>query len=234
MTQIALGMAARRQVIGDAMLIFFGDPETRGVPEDARACIRWPSRCSGVWRRSTLVARPGVEEPFPARIGVNSGSCNVGNFGSDERMDYTIIGAEANLAARLQADRAPGRDHAQLRDLRAGQRHRPGDPQDPIRMKGISRDVVPYAIEGDLGARPRSIFSEHARGIDFYIDVDALEADGAARIRRRLLDTLAAVERRMKGASPRMRNWRRFRVRCTDGDRGFARPAGSRQRPASS
>ena len=70
-------------------------------------------------------------------------------------------------------------------------------------MKGISRDVVPYAIEGDLGAEAQdSIFSEHARGIDFYIDVDALEADGAARIRRRLLDTLAAVERRMKGASP--------------------------------
>ena len=38
-------------------------------------------------------------------MGINTGYCNVGNFGSTDRMDYTIIGAEANLAARLQIDR---------------------------------------------------------------------------------------------------------------------------------
>ena len=34
-------------------------------------------------------------------MGINTGYCNVGNFGSVDRMDYTIHGAEANLAARL-------------------------------------------------------------------------------------------------------------------------------------
>lgn len=147
------------------------------------------------WRRA------GIERPFQARIGINTGYCNVGNFGSDARMDHTIIGAEANLAARLQADAAPGgitlsyETHALVGDIVRA------NPQDRIRMKGISRDIVPYAIEGDPGAAAQdSIFSQHARGIDFYIDVDALEADGAAQIRRRLLDTLAAVERRMTGA----------------------------------
>ena len=47
---------------------------------------------------------------------------------------------------------------------------------------------------------PETIFSEHARGIDFYVDVDALELEGAARLRKRLLDTLAAVDRRMTGS----------------------------------
>ena len=72
-------------------------------------------------------------------------------------------------------------------------------PQDPIRMKGISRDIVPYALDGDFGeaVAQDTVFSEHARGIDYYIDIDALEADGAARLRQRLLDTLAAVERRI-------------------------------------
>jgi adenylate cyclase len=37
------------------------------------------------------------------RMGINTGFCNVGNFGSNDRMDYTIIGAEANLALRLQS-----------------------------------------------------------------------------------------------------------------------------------
>ncbi len=41
-------------------------------------------------------------------MGINTGFCNVGNFGSADRMDYTIIGAEANLAARLQSIAEPG------------------------------------------------------------------------------------------------------------------------------
>jgi adenylate cyclase len=45
----------------------------------------------------------GSEKPFQLRIGINTGFCTVGNFGSEDRMDYTIIGNEMNLAARLQA-----------------------------------------------------------------------------------------------------------------------------------
>lgn len=207
MTAIALRHGGTvDKYIGDAMLVFFGDPETKGVREDAQACVRMAlemqrrlGQLSVRWRRA------GIERPFQARMGINTGYCNVGNFGSDERMDYTIIGAEANLAARLQAAAAPGgitlsyETYALVGDdIRAS-------PQEPIRMKGISRDVVPYAVEGDLTAEARdeakdTVFSEHARGIDFYVDVDALEADGAARLRKRLLDTLAAVERRMTGA----------------------------------
>ncbi|MGU3474576.1 adenylate/guanylate cyclase domain-containing protein [Methylobacterium sp. D48H] len=188
--------------IGDAMLVFFGDPESRGVREDAQACVRMAiemqkrlGQLNARWRRS------GIERPFQARIGINTGYCNVGNFGSDERMDYTIIGAEANLAARLQAAAVPGgitlsyETYALVSDIVQA------SPQEPIRMKGISREIVPYAIEGDLTAEaPETIFSEHARGIDFYVDVDALEMEGAARLRKRLLDTLAAVDRRMTGA----------------------------------
>jgi hypothetical protein len=43
----------------------------------------------------------GLEGPFQQRIGINTGFCTVGNFGSEDRMDYTIIGNEVNLAARL-------------------------------------------------------------------------------------------------------------------------------------
>ena len=50
----------------------------------------------------------GIESPFRIRIGINTGYCNVGNFGSDQRMEYTIIGAETNLAARLQSIADPG------------------------------------------------------------------------------------------------------------------------------
>ena len=52
--------------------------------------------------------RRGIEHPFRVRMGINTGYCNVGNFGSEDRMDYTIIGAEANLAQRLQSNAEPG------------------------------------------------------------------------------------------------------------------------------
>ena len=60
------------------------------------------SELNAKWRAA------GIEQPFRVRMGINTGFCNVGNFGSTDRMDYTIIGAEANLAARLQAIAEPG------------------------------------------------------------------------------------------------------------------------------
>ena len=135
--------------VGDAMLIFFGDPETKGDAEDAKACLRMAiemqDRIAGLnakWRNA------GIEHPFRVRMGINSGYCNVGNFGSDDRMDYTIIGAEANLAARLQSIAEPGHivvsyeTYALVRDIVVAQ------ALPPITMKGISREVVPYAVKG--------------------------------------------------------------------------------------
>jgi adenylate cyclase len=54
------------------------------------------------WRAS------GFEQPFQMRIGINTGYCNVDNFGSGDRLDYTIIGAEVNHAAQVQAAADPG------------------------------------------------------------------------------------------------------------------------------
>lgn len=89
--------------IGDGVMIFFGDPETRGQMEDALACVRM-----------ALAMRKQVEElrtdwntragsgNLHVRMGINSGYCTVGNFGSENRMDYTIVGREVNAASRLE------------------------------------------------------------------------------------------------------------------------------------
>lgn len=89
--------------IGDAIVIFFGDPESKGVSEDARACVRMAfemqtkmQQLADQWRSE------GLHNSLQIRIGINTGYCNVGNFGSEQRMDYTIIGAEVNIAARLE------------------------------------------------------------------------------------------------------------------------------------
>ena len=50
----------------------------------------------------------GLERPFQLRIGIHTGYCTVGNFGSQDRMAYTIIGNEVNLATRLESHAALG------------------------------------------------------------------------------------------------------------------------------
>lgn len=92
--------------IGGASMIFFGDPETRGAKENALACVRMALEM----REKMLVLQrqwrgAGIEKPLRCRMGIHTDFCTVGNFGSGERMDYTIIGGGVNLASRLEAAR---------------------------------------------------------------------------------------------------------------------------------
>jgi class 3 adenylate cyclase len=185
--------------IGDAMLIFFGDPETKGFQEDAKACVRMAVEMQQRIAALNLKWRnDGIEQPFRIRMGINTGFCNVGNFGSADRMDYTIIGAEANLAARLQSIAEPGQivisyeTYVLVRDLVATEK------LPPITMKGITRAVVPYTVTGLLGAaaQPAQIFSEHLAGVDFDFDPNLVEAGNAARIEAVLRAAMAALEAR--------------------------------------
>ena len=90
--------------IGDAILIFYGDPVSKGAKEDALACVSMAIEM----RREMQILRQKwqsqhIDKPLHIRMGINTGYCHVGNFGSETRMSYTIIGRDANLAARLQS-----------------------------------------------------------------------------------------------------------------------------------
>jgi len=189
--------------IGDAILIFFGDPDTKGVAEDALACLamavdmqRRVAELNVKWRRQ------GIEEPFQVRVGINTGYCDVGNFGSSERMDYTIIGAEANLASRLQSVAEPGQivasyeTYGLVRDLVVAR------ALAPISMKGISRKVVPYVIERLLSGTGggAQVFSAHMTGLDFFLDPATLDAGATERTRELLKHALAALDRGPDGS----------------------------------
>jgi class 3 adenylate cyclase len=105
MSRIALEHGATiDKYIGDAIVAFFGDPESRGTKEDALACV---NMAIAIQRRMRELQSEwldlGIEKPFQLRIGISTGFCTVGNFGSEDRMDYTIIGGEVNLASRLQS-----------------------------------------------------------------------------------------------------------------------------------
>ena len=90
--------------IGDAIMIFFGDPESLGEKEDAIACVKMAidmnKRLQEMRREWDVL---GISTPLRIRMGVNTGFCTVGNFGSEERLDYTIVGGAVNLANRLES-----------------------------------------------------------------------------------------------------------------------------------
>jgi adenylate cyclase len=94
--------------IGDAIMIFFGDPETQGDKEDALACVQMAlamrSRMHELQKKWQEQLLPN---PMRIRMGINTGFCTVGNFGSEERLDYTIIGGQVNLASRLESNARP-------------------------------------------------------------------------------------------------------------------------------
>jgi adenylate cyclase len=184
--------------IGDAMLIFFGDPETKGDRADAQACVRmaWHMQrrlleLNAKWRSA------GIEHPFKSRIGINSGYCNVGNFGSVDRMDYTIIGAEANLAARLQSIAEPGGIVVSYETFALAREIIEAHTLPPITMKGISREVVPYSVDSvhDTAAKG-DVIVERLKGMDLYLDPSDLDAQGVDRIKSVLSEALAELDRR--------------------------------------
>ncbi len=134
---------------------------------------------------------------MPRRMGINSGYCNVGNFGSADRMDYTIIGAEANLAARLQSIAEPGGIVVSYETFALAGDVMAGHSLPPITMKGISREVIPYSVDNVLDSTATGeVIVERITGLDFYLDSSIVDAQGADRIRSILVNALAALDRR--------------------------------------
>lgn len=198
MSRIALEHGATiDKFIGDAMLMFFGDPESKGVEEDAKACVRM---AIAMQRRMKDLQRDwrdrGYEHPFRMRIGINTGFCNVGNFGSKDRMDYTIIGGEVNLAARLENQADPDgillsyETYAVVRDM-VDAEERPS-----IEAKGIRREIRPFALKNffDRSEEDRYIRCDRD-GLSIRIDLNKLSDEDRQETLEQLADVIKRLQR---------------------------------------
>lgn len=86
--------------VGDAVMAVFGAPVPQ--PDHAVRACRTALAMMGELRDLERKWRQEGKEPFRMGIGVNTGEVIVGNLGSDQRFDYTVIGDPVNLAARLE------------------------------------------------------------------------------------------------------------------------------------
>ena len=122
--------------IGDAILGFFGDPQSYGPEADALKCVRMATEMQ---ERSRNL---GID----VRLAISSGECTVGNFGSHDRKEYTIFGEAVNTASRLLNVSEPGRilvsesTHDRIKDAI------PCQPGEDIQLKGSAESITTYWV----------------------------------------------------------------------------------------
>ena len=150
MSQIALKHGATiDKYIGDAIMIFFGDPESFGIEEAARRCVAMAVELQqrmaelwGYWSKHF-----GLKKDLEIRVGINTGYCTVGNFGSEDRLDYTVVGAAVNLASRLESAATPSgilvseETYFQVKDYFSF------DAPQQLELKGLERGVIAYEVD---------------------------------------------------------------------------------------
>jgi adenylate cyclase len=196
MSKIALDHGATiDEYVGDAIIAFFGDPETKGFKEDAIACVNMAIAMQRRMRELQFQWRDAaLEKPFQLRIGINTGYCTVGNFGSEDRMDYTIIGNEVNLASRLQSHAELGgilishETYSLVKDIVLA------EEQDPIQAKGFAKPVRNYNVLDQLDRLPKrkKVIREEQEGLRIFLDLQKLDRARAAQALRSILSQLGS------------------------------------------
>ena len=133
--------------IGDGIMVLFGAPARVAESAQAWAAVRAAfDMKERVEALSEATRARGIPADLKVRVGVNTGHCTVGVFGSDVLRAYKAVGFEVNVAARLQSEAEPGtplvgfRTYALVKDrVRAEQR-------EPLSIKGAARPVEAWSI----------------------------------------------------------------------------------------
>jgi len=198
MSSIALEYGATiDKFIGDAIMVFFGDPESRGPKEDALACVKMAIAMQQRMRDLQAEWRErGQEHVFQLRIGINTGFCTVGNFGSNDRVDYTIIGNEVNLAARLQSHADLGgillahETYALVKDEVLT------EETGTITVKGFSRPVRTHRVVGlvDKTAAQGRVIRQEQDGFLLIVDQKKLTGESRADVVRALQEAVNRLQ----------------------------------------
>ena len=166
--------------IGDSVMIFFGDPQSKGPEQDALACCNMGLEMLAFVEKNEELFKEqfNFPEKLEIRIGVHSGVCSVGNFGSDQRLDYTVIGRAVNVAARLE-QAAPKNSmlFSNSTNSLLGDTFQVSNSIE-VKAKGIDRPIIGFILTNQVSKR--SLVTVKEDGISLKFDpniIDKKEVD---------------------------------------------------------
>ena len=161
--------------VGDAILIFFGDPETNGEKADATSCVLMALEMRERMKFMRQIWEDeGISKPLNIRIGINTGYCNVGNFGSEDRLDYTIIGGEVNLASRLESNASVGQILVSHETYSLIKNSITCEEREEINVKGLAHKVRTYQVIDKKEKNEKGVtkLKDNYEGFSLSIDLD--------------------------------------------------------------
>jgi len=172
--------------IGDAVMIFFGDPETKGKEKDALACVLMALEMRE--RMKSLQQQwndQGITHLLKIRMGINTGYCTAGNFGSESRLDYTIIGGQVNLASRLESCAEADQILISHKTWSLIKDEINCEKKEVLTVKGIAQPVQTYQVIDQKNKETKVINELKKEFEGFNLSVDLVNAD-----KKKVLETL--------------------------------------------
>ena len=132
------------KIIGDGMLIFFGDPIT--LEDHAQRSVLM---AIDMQKKADELKKEWLHYGYELGmgIGINTGYMTVGNIGSDMHMDYTVIGNQVNVAARLESIAKPGQILVSQRTYSRVAKLVEAERIGEISVKGIHTPVMTYNVK---------------------------------------------------------------------------------------
>ena len=122
--------------VGDEMVAIF-----RGEHHQQRAI-----QCGIEIMKATSTLNEDAEKQIAIGVGINSGQVVMGNMGSKDRLDYTVIGANVNLGARLCSAAKPGQILITYETLRGYDHFFMTKELPPMSFKGFSKPVPIFEV----------------------------------------------------------------------------------------
>ncbi len=183
--------------IGDAIMIFFGDPESRGEKKDALACvlmgIEMRERMKGLQKRWQEHLLP---KPLKIRMGINTGHCTVGNFGSEDRLDYTILGGQVNLASRLESLAEPDQILISYQTFALIKDHIACQKIGEMIFKGIAYPIMTYQVidRRDKLIQQKNEIRETGEGYTIKLDFNNISSKEGTALIHSLKKALTRLE----------------------------------------
>src|SRR6516225_844210 len=163
--------------MGDAVMAFWNAPidDARHADHACEAALQMAAKLKSLneqWAQQAVVAQRQFKE-VRIGIGINTGDCCVGNFGSNVRFDYSAIGDEVNVTSRLEGlSKMYGLTAiVSERTLARAQQDFPVIELDVVMVKGRERPTRIYTLQQLLGSDLNQLARlqcEHKKFLEAY------------------------------------------------------------------